>query len=217
MERWQGKVLVTMPDLGGNLDILQTFLTAQQLLLELYDNPEEVQRLIVREHALWHRCYEEINSVLQPVNPGYSDWSCIYSDLPTYILQCDFCYMIGPDMFREFVKPEMEATCARLPRSFYHLDGIGQLPHLDDILSIDNLDGVQWICGAGHGPEEAWPDVRRKIGDSGKKAQTFSTLDALATIIEQAGTSRGIHHRAYWPDPFDVDGAKRRLADFGIE
>jgi hypothetical protein len=125
--------------------------------------------------------------------------------------------MIGTDMFREFVKPELELTCARLPRTFYHLDGMGPLRHLDEVLSIDLLDGVQWICGAGHGPEEAWPEVRRKIALSGKKAQTFSSLDALAVMIEQAGTARGIHHRAEWGDHNDVEGARRKLAKFGID
>jgi len=46
MKRWQGQVLVSMTDLGGNLDILQTFLSAEQLLMELYDNPQEVLRLL---------------------------------------------------------------------------------------------------------------------------------------------------------------------------
>jgi hypothetical protein len=36
-----------------------------------------------------------------------------------------------------------------LPRTFYHLDGIGQLHHLDLVLSIAELDGVQWVPGDG--------------------------------------------------------------------
>jgi 5-methyltetrahydrofolate--homocysteine methyltransferase len=206
-----------MTDLGGTLDAVQSFLTADRLLLELYDNPDEVLRLLWEQHEVWHRCYKEINSVLQPVNPGYSDWSGIYSDLPSYILQCDFSYMIGPDMFRKFVRPELEASCARLDRTFYHLDGKGQLPHLDQLLSIDDLGGVQWVCGEGSGPQEAWPQVRRKIGSSGKKAQTFGSLDTLETLIEQAGTSHGIHHRATWDGLADVDDVRRKLAKFGLD
>jgi len=217
MKRWQGQVLVGMTDLGGNLDILQSFLTAEGLLMELYDNPQEVLRLLWEEHELWHRWYEDINSVLQPINPGFSDWSGIYSDRPSYILQCDFSYMIGPEMFAKFVRPELEATCKRLHRTIYHLDGKGQLPHLDQLLAMKDLDGVQWVCGAGNGPEEAWPEVRRKIGMSGKKAQTWGSLDTLQTLIEQAGTSKGIHHIAWWPDPADEAGARRKLAEFGIE
>ena len=48
--------------------------------------------------------------------------------------------LISPQMFDEFAKPELEATCERLPRAFYHLDGPGQLPHLDSLLEIENLN-----------------------------------------------------------------------------
>ena len=144
MERWQGQVLVGMTDLGGNLDIPATFRTTEKLLMDLIDHPEEVERLTWEAHECWHKAYAAINEVLQPVNPGYSDWSGIYSDRPSYMLQCDFSYMISPKMFGRFVLPELQATCKRLSRSFYHLDGIGQIPHLDQILSIPELDGVQY-------------------------------------------------------------------------
>ena len=109
MQRWQGMVLVSMPDLGGILDILATFCQAENLLAGFYTAPLEIKRLISEAHALWHRFFDEINQVLQPANPGYSDWSSVYSDCPAYILQCDVAYMIGPEMFDEFVLPELES------------------------------------------------------------------------------------------------------------
>lgn len=217
MKRWQGQVLVSMTDLGGNLDILQSFMTAERLLMELYDQPDEVVRLLWEAHDTWRECYRRINAVLQPVNPGYSDWSGIYSDRPSYILQCDFSYMIGPKMFRQFVAPELERTCQDLDRSFYHLDGAGQLPHLDQLLAMEDLDGIQWVVGANGGREEDWPEVRRKIAQSGKRTQAFGDLGVLRTLIEQAGTARGMHYRAAWPEVGDEDEARRALAEFGAD
>ncbi|MCA9917740.1 MAG: hypothetical protein KC445_07305 [Anaerolineales bacterium] len=141
MARWQGIVLLGMTDLGGNLDVLSTFRPSEQLLFDLYDHPEEVKRLTWEAHEAWHQAYAGLNEVLQPLNPGYSDWSGIYSDVPSYMLQSDFCYMISPAMFEEFVKPELSATCQRLPRCFYHLDGVGQIRHLPSLLEIEALDG----------------------------------------------------------------------------
>ena len=193
MDRWQGKVLLGMAELGGALDILATFRPAEQLLLDLYDHPEDVKRLTWEVHELWWRYYEEFNRILQPVNPGYSDWGSIYSDKPSFMLQCDFCYMIGPDMFDEFVKPELAASCRRLSNAFYHLDGPGQLPHLDSLLTIPELKGVQWIPGRGVPDSRHWPEVWRKIHDAGKCMEIYhGETDVLDVIVAQAGGSEGI-------------------------
>jgi 5-methyltetrahydrofolate--homocysteine methyltransferase len=188
VERWEGQVQVGMTDLGGSLDVLSTFRPAEELLLDLYDHPDDVKRLVWEIHDLWFRYFDEINDVLQPANPGYTAWTPIFSSVPYYMLQCDFCYMIGPDMFDEFVKPELAASCRRLGNPFYHLDGPGQLPHLDSLLEIEELKGVQWVPGAGVRPWHEWPEVYREIHDAGKLIQTWGAvgsdeLDVLAKAI----------------------------------
>jgi len=217
MDRWQGRVMVGMPDLGGNLDIIQTFLPGERLIMELCDEPDEVTRLVWEEHDLWRRFYDEISDVLQPVNPGYSDWSYIYSKSPSYILQCDFSYMIGPSMFAQFVLPELKASIRRLSHTIYHLDGVGQLAHLDMLLGIPELGAIQWVPGDGRPGQDEWPDLRRKIAASGKGTQTGGSLETLQTIIDQAGSGRGIHHRAAAPQGATDSDIRRVLATFGAE
>ena len=219
MERWQGQVLMGMTDLGGNLDILSAFRPSERLLLDLYDHPDEVKRLTWEAHEMWHRFYDEFNAVLQPRNPGYSDWSGIYTDSPSYMLQSDFSYMISPRMFDEFVKPELEATCARLPNSFYHLDGVGQLAHLDSLLTIDDLDGVQWVPGDGKPDCAHWPDVYQKIHASGKKIQLLGGFDVIDAVIEQIGAGGPIQANVLWNLQYIGHEAKirERLATYGIE
>ena len=114
MERWGGLVQVGMTDLGGAFDIMSTFRPGTRLLFDLVDHPDEVHRLAWRTHEMWWRAFEHLNSILRPTNPGYTAWTPIFSETPYSILQCDFCYMIGPHMFREFVMPELAATAARL-------------------------------------------------------------------------------------------------------
>jgi 5-methyltetrahydrofolate--homocysteine methyltransferase len=194
VRRWQGQVLVGMTDLGGNLDILSTFRPSDGLLLDLYDHPEEVQRVLGEAHELWHRFFAEINQVLQPHNPGYSTWCGIYSDRPYYILQCDFCYMIGPDMFARFVQPELAATTRRLDRTFYHLDGKGQLQHLQTVLGLERLAGVQWIPGAGQPASPHWPQVHQRILSAGKKSQVCGgTLAQMHALLQRTGVGPGVH------------------------
>lgn len=188
VQRWDGLVQIDMTDLGGNLDILSTFRPGQKLLLDLYDRPDEVKRLLWEAHELWHRYYGELNEILQPTNPGYTAWAGIYSEEPTYMLQCDFCYMISPEMFDEFVRPELAASCKRLTNSFYHLDGPGQLPHLDSLLTIEELNGVQWVHGAGEPEKKDWLDVYEKILHAGKLAQIYG-LDNIAKILDRFSTA----------------------------
>ncbi|MCD6365795.1 MAG: hypothetical protein J7M14_07965 [Planctomycetes bacterium] len=183
VNRWGSLVQISMTDLGGSLDIVSTFRPGQKLLLDLCDNAGEVKRLLWQASELWKRYYREINEILEPTNPGYSAWAKVYSPKPSYMLQCDFCYMISPEMFEEFVKPELVSMCRWLEQSFYHLDGPGQLPHLDSILAIEELGGVQWIPGAGEPNDKLWFDVYEKILGAGKLAQIFK-MDRGVKILD---------------------------------
>jgi 5-methyltetrahydrofolate--homocysteine methyltransferase len=192
VERWQGAVQVGMTDLGGNLDVLSTFRPGEKLLLDLYDTPDEVKRLTWEAHEAWWHFFDAFNDIIHPPNPGYTCWAPIFSKDPYYMLQCDFCYMIGPDMFDEFVKPELAASCERLTNPFYHLDGPGQLPHLDSLLEIEALKGVQWVPGAGQPEVTEWPGVYRRIREAGKLIQTWGHVDVLDRHVEQLGSAKGI-------------------------
>lgn len=196
-ERCGGLVHLGMTDLGGNLDIAQAFRPGDRLVLDLLDAPDHVERVAWQTHAIWWRYFEELNRFIQPAHPGYTCWTPAYSETPFYMLQCDFSYMISPAMFDRFVKPELEATCRRLANPFYHLDGVGQLKHLDSLLRIPELKGVQWVPGAGKPGVSEWPEVYRKIRAAGKRIQFFTNQDplgwrALDIIAGQLGGAENI-------------------------
>jgi len=194
--RWNGAVQIDMLDLGGSLDTVAPFRTTGKLLTDLYDHPAEVKRLVWEAHRLWWDSFAAFNAILKPSNPGYTAWLPLFSDTPYYTLQCDFAYMIGPDMFDEFVRPELQATCRRLGHSIYHLDGVGQLPHLSSLLALPELNAIQWVAGDGQPGAEHWGDVYRKIRSSGKLMQvsaghsenSFQVIDFLA---QATGSGRG--------------------------
>lgn len=218
MNRWQGQVQIGIPDFGGAMDILATFRGTDNLLMDLYDKPEEVIRLINEIHLLWHRYYKEFNDLLQPVNPGYSDWSSIFCEKPYAIFQCDFSYMIGPNQFKDFALEELALDCKKVERSFYHLDGIGELNHLDYLLQIKELDGIQWITGEGSPPEVQWQEVYEKISAAGKKIQItqgFKTLDFLKQAL---GSLKGVHqiHNINIKDQ-TPEQIRAKLFEYGVE
>ena len=187
VERWGDKVSVGHTDLGGILDIFSSFRTANQLLYDLYDFPDEVTRLTGEIRALWLRYYDELNAVIKKAGRGTSCWSPILSPRRTYMHQCDFCYMISPDMFERFVLPDLAACFEQLDHAFYHLDGKGQIPHVDMLLSLKNLAGIQWIPGAGQPGPSKWLPLLKRIRDGGKLCQLFVSTGGARTIVRELG------------------------------
>jgi len=187
VERWGDRALVSHTDLGGNLDILASFRGSQQLVLELYDSPQEVDRLVGEITHLWLRYYDELYAIIQQSGRGTTPWAPIWSPGRTYMLQSDFAYMISPKMFERFVMPDLETCCAHLDHAFYHLDGKGQIPHLDHLLSIKDLWGIQWVPGDGAPPPEEWLPLLKRIRDAGKLCQVGVSTEGARTIVRELG------------------------------
>lgn len=198
-ERWRGNVLMTMPDLGGIMDIVATFVGSENLLFALIDSPDEVKRLVREAHTLFFDAYNDLNEVLRSIgNPGFSDWNCLYSESPSYILQSDFSYMIGPDMFREFVLDDIAASCRRLSNAVYHLDGVGQLNHLPHLLSIPELKSVQWVPGDGKPRGRVWLDVYRQIIESGRTCEIVGERQDFLDLLTDF--PRGLFYKTGFAD-----------------
>lgn len=185
--RWGDRLVIGQTDLGGNLDILASLRGTQPLLFDLHDNPAAVERLAGEITALWLRYYDALQAIASAGRRGVSYWSAYWSPGTGYILQSDFCYMISPAMFERFVLPDLTACCAHLQYPFYHLDGKGQLPHLERILQIPNLRGVQWQPGDGQPRADGWLDVLRTIRAAGKLCQVYVTREGARRILDALG------------------------------
>jgi 5-methyltetrahydrofolate--homocysteine methyltransferase len=187
VERWGDRVSIAHTDLGGNLDILASLRTTEELLFDLSDAPEEVARLGAEITKLWLRYYEELYKILQRAGRGTTPWAPVWSPGRCYMLQSDFSYMISPRMFERFVLPDIAACCDALDHGFYHLDGKGQIKHLDMLLSLERLRGIQWIPGDGQPPPQAWLPLLKRIRDAGKLCQLYVSPNGARTIVQELG------------------------------
>ena len=204
VRRWDGQVAVGHTDLGGNLDILASFRSTEGLLFDVLDHPAEVERLVGRTTDLWLRYYDELDALIRPACRGTTCWAPIWSTGKTYMLQCDFSYMISPAMFERFVVPDLTMCCAHLDHGFYHLDGKGQIPHLDMLLSIPRLRGIQWIPGDGQPPPEQWLGLLQRIRDGARLCQVFVSPEGARTIVRNLG-GRGFLLAISHADPAFAD------------
>jgi 5-methyltetrahydrofolate--homocysteine methyltransferase len=187
VERWGNYVSVGTSDIGMNFDILASLHTTQQMLLDLYDAPDEVARLLREITRLWCRYYDELYALIRAAGRGTTPWAAIWSPRRCYMLQCDFAYMISPQMFERFVLPDLAAVCQHLDHTLYHLDGKGQVAHLDMLLSLEGLHGIQWVPGGGQPPPEKWLPLLKRIRDAGKLCQLYVNAEGARTIVRELG------------------------------
>lgn len=187
LNRWGKQVSVGFSDLYTNLDLIDIFRGTQQLSLDLIDNPEEIKRLINEAIESSRLIYDEINQVRKGRARGYSAWSPLWSPERYMMIQSDFSYMISPRMFERFVLPDIAAWADFVENSFYHMDGTGQIAHLDKLLSIKKLKGIQWQPGIGQPTADHWLDVLKKIREAGKLCQVYVPLEGAIKITQELG------------------------------
>jgi hypothetical protein len=199
-----GDAVLGMTHLNNGIDTVARFFDGVEMAMMLYDDPENLKRLIQENHHAMYGYFAALTEAMGAV-PGYSCFSSIFADEPWMIAQSDFSYMIGPAHFEEFILPEL-VSCFRKSRySFYHLDGPGQLVHLDRLCGIAELRGIQWGPGDGAPLETEWPEVYRKISRAGKNIWLTGAIENIEIVAEQIGTTKGI----YWCGSYPLDQEDR--------
>ena len=115
---------------------------------------------------------------------GYINHFSIWSEKPMTDLQCDFSVFISPEDFKRFFFPFIEEQAHMVDRTIYHLDGPDSLKHLDNLLLLPELDGFQWVPGAGSAPMSEWLELLQKIQDAGKKLLIICEKDEVEKIVK---------------------------------
>jgi len=170
-EAGKGKWITGNTDLGGPTDIAASLRGTQNLLFDLLENGEKVKQLTGQITKLWYEYYQELYGITKKNGmPGTSAWMGIWSPKRWYPVQCDFSAMISPEMFAEFVAPYLQEQCQYLDHTIYHWDGPGEIPHLDLLLDIPELNGIQWTPGSGQPGVESpkWFPLYKRIQQKGK-------------------------------------------------
>jgi 5-methyltetrahydrofolate--homocysteine methyltransferase len=188
-ERFEGVFVIPTPDLGGIFDILASLRGTNELLMDTIDRPDDVERVLGVLERLWYRYYEEFAAIARPVNGGaHTIVMRTLSSRPVNVSVCDFSAMISPEMFERFVLPAVRRECEYFDgRVIFHLDGPGEIPHLERLLSLEKLAAIQWVPGAGNpgSLDEHWYDLYRRILDAGKRISTGAgrNRDAIAKLF----------------------------------
>lgn len=195
--------VTSISDIGGTFDIVAALRGTQSLLYDMYDDPEEVKKLRDEIAPIWKAYFLDYSSRLLREQGCMSSWMPIWSDRSYYPLQCDYCSMISPDMFEEFVLPDLREQTGYMDRAIYHLDGQGEIPHLDMLLSLPRLSAIQWTSGAGKAPvtDPCWFDMYRRIQAAGKGLILLEVDPAGIETLFRNVSQRGVYINASVRDP----------------
>jgi len=190
-ERAKNDFIVGITDIGGTLDIAVSLRGNEDLLYELYDNPDEVKTLADEIDTAWLEAYDKFQDLIGSHMEGYAAWMGLWCNKRWYPIQCDFSSMISTEMFDEFVAPSLERQARHMDYAVYHLDGPGQIRHLESILDIDEITGIQCVPGATFSEKtgefhstfysETWIPVYKRIQEKGKN---LILLEVHPTEIE---------------------------------
>lgn len=178
----EGKFLVGMLDLHSNMDALASIREPQDLCMDLLDCPELIHQAMKNVRMLYPVIYEALYEAGNMKGRGTIGWCSFYSPVRFAMTQCDFAIMLSPKIFDEFILTALTDESDYLDHSIYHYDGIGSLRHLNSVLSIKSLDGIQWVPGAGNKPQYLWTDLLIQIQNAGKSLHITASPDQIKEL-----------------------------------
>ncbi|MDR3121497.1 MAG: trimethylamine corrinoid protein 2 [Clostridiales bacterium] len=176
--------LVGVTDIHAGLDCLAAFRGPENLCIDTLESPDFIRRGAMDLFSGFTELYRELAAITRRHQEGKVNWMGIWHPGGWYVTSCDFICMISPDMFDDLVAEELNAELDFLDASIFHLDGPDALRHLDRLLELPTLHGIQWVYGAGQPTASHWIGVLRRIQAAGKAFQVAATPAELPFLLE---------------------------------
>jgi len=190
----RGDYIVSMSDCTGNADALSHLMGPEELLPAMLDEPEAIQRALGKIQLAYEKIMRDVHDIVSDVNEGGGCVNWLGTWAPGFHaqMQCDMSVMISSKMFKEFIMPELRAQCELLDYPLYHFDGVEQIRHLDDLLSIPKLRAIQWTQVVGQKPCTDYIPELKRIQQAGKNLIIHVTHDQIRPLMENL-SSRGLY------------------------
>ncbi len=179
----KGRFITGMSDWHTGGDCLAALRGPMGLAADLINHPALVRNILHRIEKDYERLYGMFYDKLRKAGQPISTWVPLVSDQKYYMVSNDFSIMISTPMYRDIFLESVIHECQFLDRSLYHLDGPGALRHLDAILEITELDGVQFVPTPGDDSFIRWAGIYKRIQNAGKCVQVNCKLSEIKDVI----------------------------------
>lgn len=183
------KFTTSFPDLIEGLDTLAALRGTEKLLFDLIERPQWVHESLSQITSLYFQYYDILYETIKDERGGSTFWAWAPGRVAKF--QCDFSAMISPAMFDEFMLPVLREMTGRVDYCLYHWDGPGAIPHHDHLLSLPDLDMIQWTPGAGteSTADCRWWPLYHKTVEAGKRVMIgVESADELGMLKREFGS-----------------------------
>ncbi len=194
VEDGKDKYLVGITDLHPGADGLVSMRGPQMLCYDTIDYPEFVRSGVMELFPDFCNIYDKLYQLTTKYQSGSTCWMGIWHPQRWYPVSCDFSCMVSKDAYEELFLEEIEQEVRFLDGSIYHLDGPDALKHLDRILQIPGLGGVQWVYGAGNPTAAHWIPEIKKIQAAGKCVYIEVVPEELEIMLENLSPEGLMYH-----------------------
>lgn len=202
LERCTGKYLVGYTDLHPGVDCAMAWRGSQRLCMDLYDSPDEVTKLIDIAYADFHMIFDHFDAILKTHKQPSMCWMGVPSFGKFHVPSCDFSAMISPDAFAKFSLPILQQEIEPMTHNVYHVDGRGVANHLDYILAVPKINGVQWVQDPDMQAIMQWVPLIKEVLAAGKSIIVDLKHSELEDFIGAMDGPKGIY---LWIDSDDEE------------
>jgi len=168
LDRCEGKFMVGYTDIHPGVDCVAAWRDSQDLCTDLYDYPDEVKSAINKAIADFKEIFNHFDTMLKKKNQLSASWLGVPSFGKMHIPSCDFSSMISEKHFIDFCLPVLHKEVEDITHVIWHLDGKDCARHLDTLLSVPEIQAIQWVQGDGAKPIMQWVPLIKKIQNAGK-------------------------------------------------
>ncbi len=104
---------------------------------------------------------------------------------------CDISCNLSPRQFEDIFLPTIIENMRTVDHRYYHLDGDVALHHLDLLLSLPEIQAIQWVPGARKSEIMQWVPLIRRIQHEGKSVQVFAKPEEIPSLLDEV-SARGL-------------------------
>jgi len=179
----KGDYLVGITDLHAGTDGLVSLRGPENLCMDLIDNSGHIVKRINEIFSVYKEVYNRLDSIIKEKQEGTINWMSIWHPQKRwYPVSTDFSCMVSKEAYNNFIVPGLIDELNFFDAAIYHLDGPGALRHLDKILELPNLNGIQWVPGAGQDSASKWIPLLQKIQNNGKLIQIYCDISEVEIL-----------------------------------
>ncbi|OHB60216.1 MAG: hypothetical protein A2Y12_10335 [Planctomycetes bacterium GWF2_42_9] len=186
IEQCSGRFMVGYTDLHPGLDCVAAWRGSERMCMDLYDDPALIRQLACSATRDFQMVYDRFDAELKAHNQLSVSWLEIPSSGKMHIPSCDFGALISKDQYAEFGLPILRQEVQQMTHNIFHLDGPGVANHLESILSVPELNAIQWVQPPGDGqPIMQWVGLVKRIQAAKKSVVVCLAKEELEQFTEQ--------------------------------